>query len=131
MADMEAALLARIKADATVAGLVGTRVTWVDRPQTTALPAITLQTIVAPRAQHMGGMQDTQQATVQADVWAKSYGSARAIREALIAAVSPATEHGGVAFDRAFSASRDGGEDVSGTFVHRHKIDFRLTYAPA
>ena len=129
MSSFEAALIGRLLADSGVAALVGNRITWVQRPQETALPAITLQTITAPLGQTMDGIQETQQATVQVDCWATRHASGAALRDAVIAALIPAAEFDGVKFQRAFIPSRrEGGEQGSNGFIYRQRIDFRLTF---
>ena len=65
--DWQAALRARLVAAAPVTALVGSRIYWVDRPQASALPAITLQTISDDRPQHMKGFIGLNPARVQVD----------------------------------------------------------------
>jgi hypothetical protein len=87
--DFEAALRARLTGASAVALMVGQRVSWEDRPQETALPAITLGFVLDPRDQHMGGFQSLRRALVQIDVWATTFSSKKAIKEAVIAALAP------------------------------------------
>lgn len=130
--DMQGALRARLIAAADVSSLVGNRVTWVDRPQGSALPAITLQTISADREQHMQGFQAFQSARVQCDIWADSYGKARQITEAVIAALAPAGASDGVRFDRMFfEGERDLMERVDSKSIHRTTIDLIVWHSPA
>jgi hypothetical protein len=130
--DWQSALRARLKADAPVVTLVGTRIDWVDRPQTTALPAITLQTISDLRPQHMGGFDGTKEARVQVDVWAATYASAKAITEAVLAVLVPANTANGVSFSRAFVDNiRDLGERIETQFIHRTSMDLIIHHASA
>lgn len=129
--DMEGALRARLLAAAPITALVGQRVYWVDRPQASALPAITLQIIDEDRAQHMQGFQATQQTTVQIDIWADKYGQGKALKEAVITALAPRATFNGVRFDRAFVRARDLSERTEAQFIHRPSLDFYLTYSPA
>ncbi len=128
--DWQGALRARLTGAAPVTALVAQRIYWVDRPQASALPAITLQTIDEPLDQHMGGVMTLQSAVVQVDVWATTYASARAIKEAVIAALLPEATGNGIEFQRAFVSSRDLGERVETQFVHRASMDFRVHFSP-
>jgi hypothetical protein len=127
--DMEGALRARLLAAAPVAALVGDRVYWVDRPQAETLPAITLQIIDEPREQHMGGFQAMQSVVVQLDVWAASYSSAKALKEAVIAALVPAASGNGIDFRRAFVRARDLSERTETAFIYRPSLDFTFFYS--
>lgn len=131
--DMEQALLRRIVDDSAAGAMLSDRVYWEERPQSDGYPAVTLQTISAPRDQHMKGFQALQRARVQADVWALSYGDKKAVTEALIAAVVPRTEVHGVKFRRAMIAF-DGDRPAGGEgepFIHRRQIDFFLWFSQA
>jgi hypothetical protein len=109
--------------------LVGTRITWVNRPQATSLPAITLQIIDDDRAQHMGGFQSLQFIDVQIDIWATSYEQGRAIKEAVIARLVPEVTSNGIKFGRAFVRGRDLSERTETQFIYRPSLDFRFNYA--
>jgi hypothetical protein len=127
--DMMGALIARLLAAAPVTTLVGQRVYPVSRPQTTGLPAITLQTIDEDRAQHMGGFQDLRKALVQVDVWALTYENMAAIQEAVIAALVPAASSNGIDFRRAFVRSRDLSERTETQFIFRASMDFTIHFS--
>ena len=127
--DMMGALIARLLAAGAVAALAADRVYPVSRPQLTGLPAVTLQVIDQERAQHMGGVQNFQQALVQVDAWAASYAAAAALKEAVLAALLPAQSGNGIDFQRAFVRSRDLGEQTDTVFVHRHSMDFTISYS--
>ncbi len=127
--DFEGALRARLTAAAPVTALVGQKIYWVDRPQSTALPAITLQMIDDNRAQHMGGFHSLQRAVVQVDVWASSYASGKAIKEAVIAALVPEVTANAVEFQRAFVTARDISERTETQFIHRPSLDFTFHYS--
>lgn len=99
--DWQAALRARLIAAAPLTALVGQRVYWVDRPQGSALPAVTLQTVADARNQHLKGFDSIQPARVQIDIWALNYATARSVAEAVLAAAIPAATQGGVKFARA------------------------------
>lgn len=127
--DMMGALIARLLAAAPVTALVGQRVFPVSRPQTTALPAITLQIIDEDRAQHMRGFQELRQALVQVDVWALTYEIATAAKEAVIAALVPASSSNGIDFRRAFIRSHDLSERTETQFIFRANLDFTINYS--
>lgn len=130
--DWQAALRARLTDTAAITALVSTRVYWVDRPQASALPAITLQTISDIRPQHMKGNQASRESIVQVDVWATSYASAREISEEVIAALVPENTSNGIIFGRAFVDSlTDLGERIETQFVHRTRIDFSIHHQAA
>jgi hypothetical protein len=131
--DMEGALRARLIADTTVAGDVGARVYWVDRPQGRPLPDITLQMISGSRDQHMAGFQSLQRERIQVDVRAADFATARRIREAVIAAITPRTTTNGIRFDRASIPNRQDSTEplATGGIVHRHRIDFIISFSNA
>jgi hypothetical protein len=122
--DFQGALRDRLIADSTVAALVGQRIDWVERPQSNSLPAVTLQTILDARPQHMKGLQDLRPTTVQIDVWGLAYADVRAVTEAVIAALVPAATSNGIVFARGFvDRLHDLGEQTDTQFIHRTSID--------
>jgi hypothetical protein len=127
--DMEGALRARLLAAAPITALVAQRVYWVDRPQASALPAITLQIIDEDRAQHMQGFHGLQRVVVQVDGWASSYGQGKALKEAIVDALTPAATANGIRFDRAFVRARDLSERTETQFIHRPNLDFTFHYS--
>lgn len=130
--DWQGALRARLVDAAPVAALVGTRIYWVDRPQASALPAITLQTITEERPQHMQGFMGLDVSTVQIDVWGTSYGQVQQVKEAALAAVVPENTSNGIKFMRAFiDFIRDLGERVETQFIHRSSIDLIVYHTTA
>lgn len=80
----ESDLVARLRADATVSGLVGTRIYWEVRPQGSALPAIVLTGVSGERRQHMAGPMTTQGHRVQFDCMAATKAQASDLRAAAI-----------------------------------------------
>lgn len=125
---MQADLLSRLLG-ATGAGQ---RVSWVDRPQLSSLPAITLQTINEGRAQRLSGFEELQESTVQLDVWGDSYGAVQAASDAAIAAVVPAVTAGGTAFARTFiSRLGDFAEPTDTKTIFRKSMDLVLHHSPA
>lgn len=114
---MEEALRAGLLADAGMAARVGTRVTWVRRPQASALPAVTLQVISAERDRSQAGQTGLGMVRVQADCWGATYEDAkRTAREVEHAALALSrTTRAGVRFQTiVVDSERDGfdaGED--------------------
>ena len=132
---LEDAIETRQREDAGIMQAVGGRIGW-----DTSLdgePAITNQIISDPRPQHYKGFHTTRGTAVQIDVWARDVAVGRAIREALIVALTPATtvtatDGSSVRFQRAtVSDVRSGGEPQRGQTaqrprgeLHRESIDF-------
>jgi len=130
--DWQAALRARLTAAAPVTALVGTRTYWIERPQGSALPAITLQTISDEREQHFGGFHASQEARVQIDVWGVTYAQTRQVTEAVIAALVPEHSGNGVSFARAFvDRLSDTSERMGEQTVFRASLDLIIHHASA
>jgi hypothetical protein len=130
--DMQGALRARLIAAAPVNAIVSGRVYWVDRPQSSSLPAVTLQVVTDGRPQNMDNFDATRPTTVQVDCWALSYTAKATLAEAVIATLAPAGTSNGITFLRAFVDSvRDLGESVGSQFIHRTSIDLIVWHHPA
>lgn len=131
--DMQAALRARLVGQTAAGG----QVHWLTRPQGDDLPAITLQTVSGDRPRTYGGIQDWRESRVQLDIWAASYGAARSILEAAIAALSPKVVENGVFFDTtSFENERDYAEfdrnsSLATTTIYRTGIDLIVRHSPA
>ena len=124
---MHAALRARLLADADVAAIAGTRVTWVERPQGAGYPAVTLTTVSDLRGQHMKGFEGFRQSRVQADCWARRHIDAVALAEAVIAAAVGPFVADGVRFGRAaVEGPRGLGESTDDGYIHRQVVDLIL-----
>lgn len=125
--DFEGALRARLLAAGPVTAFAGQRVTWVERPQASGLPAITLQIIGDSRPQTFDGFQAQRPATVQIDVWASTYAATKVGIEAVIATLAPAETSNGITFSRGFfSDVRDLGEQLETAFLHRNSVDLTV-----
>jgi hypothetical protein len=124
--DFQTGVRSRLLANGDVAAIVGTRIDWVERPQNSALPAISLQTISDPRPLHLKGMDRARSTRVQCDCWAETYAAALALARAAIAALSSPATISGKKFGHAqVDAQRDLGETVGdGSFIHRQSVDF-------
>lgn len=130
--DMQGALRARLLAAAPVTALVSTRVYWVTRPQTSALPAIVLQTMGDARPQHMKGFDDLRPARVQVETWALSYAAARAVKEAAVAALAPENTSNGIIFSRGMIQDwSDQLERTETAEIHRHIFDLLFHWQTA
>lgn len=124
---METALRARMKDDAAVAAIVGSRIDWGVRPQGSILPAIVLTNVFDDRSQHMAGFIAARQTRVQIDCYAATKAAAVELREAVIAAVVPPASKSGVTFQRAQGISvLDRGEHTEAGFIHRELIDLQI-----
>lgn len=130
MPDLQAGIRTRLLEDATVSAAVGTRVTWVDRPQASALPAIVLQTVSDPRPAHLKDYDGARMTRVQMDVFATRYATALSIARAAIAALKAPANVSGKMFGGTFvDGQRDLAEDVGGTLVHRQSVDLMVWHA--
>lgn len=126
--DMQAALRARLVGQTAA----GSRVYWLDRPQGTDLPAITLQTTGGDRPMTYSGFQAWRDPRVQFDAWATSYSEARAILEVAINALAPRETGNGVVFDNmGFEGERDGTERLGTKTIYRAGIDLIVRHEPA
>jgi hypothetical protein len=125
---MQAALRSRLLADATIAGLVGTRVDWGLRPQAKSLPAISMTLIPTPRDYHMGGAQTTQFYMVQIDAWAEKYKDAHALRQAIITELEQSSGEFLFSF---LERDQDMPEVIDTGPINRASMDFKITHIPA
>lgn len=130
--DMEGALRARLLADATAAAIVGQRVYWVDRPQSSVLPDVTFSIIGDDRAQDMKGFVGMRQTRVRADCRATSYAGAKALSEAVIAALVGDGTFYGIRFGRAeVEGPQDIPERTETQLIHRKIPDLLIWHAAA
>lgn len=131
---MEQALRARALADAGVEAIVGTRVDWGMRNQADPLPAVTLQIISDDRPQHLKGFQPLRMTRVQATCWADEFADAKALAEALIAALVPEAEEDGVRFNRAGvegprTLTSSTGLSTDTRPIDQHVVDFLIWHS--
>lgn len=129
---LQEALLARAKADPALAAVVGSRIYWRARPQTSALPALVLAMVGGERPQTIEDFADMAEARVQASLFADRYATSRIGIEAAIAALVPEAEAAGILFWRG-SASEpvDLGEQTSSGFVFHAAADLVIRWGPA
>jgi hypothetical protein len=129
---MQGALRARLIAAAPVTALVGQRVYWVDRPQASALPSITLQIVSDPRPQHLKGFQKLRETRVQVDIWGKTSLECAQIKEAVIPPAVAEGANDGVVFNRGLiDGGRTGGEQAGTQFIHRSSFDLIVWWSVA
>lgn len=127
--DMQTAAVARLKADSVVASVLGGRLFWGVVPQNTALPYGRMQTVSDVRPQHLADYNHTRTTRVQFDIFAKTYGAARAGCEAIIKTMELPATVSGVRFGRAKAEGpRDLGEDTTTGFVHRLSFDLIIEH---
>ena len=123
---MEEALVALLLADTSLSALVGMRIHWGVRPQGEALPGVTLfRTDGADQPTYAGpdGLGDSH---VQADCWAETYASAKAVARALKAAA--AGRHGATLKGVFVQSERDTQEHVPPALIFRVSIDLRVLH---
>lgn len=126
---MEAALRARLLADGGVSALVQ-RISWLLRPQGSALPAITLQKFSSDRGYTTVGAGDYQSEGVQADIWAQTFGSGIAIRNAVVDEMERSATASGITFSPSFlDSERQLIEDVAGSSIFRFSLDFSVWWS--
>lgn len=129
MADLQSALVARLLADAGV-NAITTSIHWTLVPQGSDLPYVRLQTISDPRPQDLKGYHTSRVVRVQADCMARKYKTARALSEAIIAAVAMPAEFAGVRFGRGNAQGpRDLSEEIANTWIHRMSTDLLISHS--
>lgn len=79
MAEIETALVTRLKARASLVSLVGARIYPLRLPQDPILPAVTYQRIGGPREEALGSDPGFARQRIQVDTWALTYASAKAV----------------------------------------------------
>lgn len=137
---MQADLVARLRADATLTGLLGSKgsrsaVDWVSRPDSASLPALTLTEITTTPSYTQGGREAQAETTVQIDAWGKSVLDCTfALSRAIILLEAEATV-GSTFFQRAFLTSGPRSmrtEDLpGGQTVNRQTADLTFYHKPA
>jgi hypothetical protein len=126
---MQSDLRTRLLADATISGLVGTRVDWDARPQGKSLPAITIAK-TENHDQHMGGPQVTRGPIIQVDCWASKPIDAHTLGEAVIAALQPQADVGSTRFLGAFLTDTSMSESTDNGMVYRVMVRGTLWHTP-
>lgn len=126
--DLQGALRARLLGQTDAAG----RVYWVTRPQASALPSITLQTISGDFPQTYEGLTPTRSPRIQLDAWGASYVQARAVCMAAIATLDGKATSNGIVFDNIqFENERDFLEREGSIDIYRTSVDLIVWHHPA
>lgn len=133
MSGFAIALKARLAADAPLTALSGAnKIHWGVIPQNTALPYIRLNVASDPRPEHLKGYDEARVSRVQCDCFASSWGVARAMAEAVIAATATPGVTGAVRFGRIKAEGpTDLGTDTATSFVHNASLDLLVEHTPA
>lgn len=130
---MEELLLAALLGNTALTALVGDRVSWLDRPQGAALPAVTLQIAAGPRSYTMSGPVGLIPYVIQVDVWAGTYKSMKQVSRALIGALHTLKTAPLQAFidsEDETSERQDGPDASSSTTFFRTRLDTRVWFTP-
>ncbi|HEY8593309.1 MAG TPA: DUF3168 domain-containing protein [Sphingomicrobium sp.] len=129
------ALIARLKADAGVQALAGSRIFWVARPQKgpgNQLPAVVLQVISGDRPQHLDGFEDMATAQVQANSFAREYGESRILAEAVSGALVDEAQVDDIVFWRGdVGEPRDLGEQTDDGFIFHAAVEVTVRWGRA
>ncbi|WCP71555.1 hypothetical protein [Sphingomonas hankookensis] len=97
---IEDAIAQRVLAATPIVALIGDAFTWGARLP--ALPALQASIVADTRPERFGGPVLLRETIVQFDAWADDAAVGRALREAVIAALTPAAVVGEIAFRRGF-----------------------------
>ena len=124
---MEEALVQYLLASPASA-LVSNRIYWLQRPQASALPAVTLTRVSAIHNYHHRGDSGLIESRVQVDCWATTFAGAKGASRAIIAHLTGATfEQDGIRFQGAFvDGERDTFEGDVNPPLYRASVDFML-----
>lgn len=130
---MEELLREALLANTALTALVGQRVTWLDRPQGSALPAVTLQIAAGARSYTMSGPVGLIAFVIQVDVWGGTYKSMKQVSRALIDALHSLKTAPLQAFidsESETSERQDGPDATSSTTFYRTRLDCRVWFTP-
>lgn len=105
---MEEALRARLLANTAIAAIVGTKVTWGDRPQGKDLPALVLLLVVPGRDYTHQGADGLTGARVQIEAYGKTALQAVQLQRLVTAEMEDPKTVGSIRFDMCF---QQGGPD--------------------
>ena len=124
---MQAQLRTRLLNDATVSALVSNRVDWGIRPQGDDYPSVVLTLAADERPQTFTGLIEARETLVQIDCYGRSSAEVLALREAVIACITPGATVGAVTFDRAFiNTVRTMNTHSETGKIYRDSIDARV-----
>lgn len=127
--DFTQALKQRLLADSGVKALT-TQLHWGAVPQNTPLPYVRLTVISQTQEDHLEGYAAQQEARVQVDCMAAKHGEARAIANAIKAAVALPASVGGIQFNYCpAEGPRESGEDVGQERVFLASVDLLARFS--
>ncbi len=131
MADLAAALFARLSTDAAVAALVAQRIYPIIAPQEAATPFIVQARSSTQRFTALSGPGGLAQARVEISAWADTFDACRALADAVRLALDGFSGSAGGVVIRAsrLDAERDGRNDeAASTGLFVAALDFVITY---
>ncbi|MGB6230837.1 MAG: hypothetical protein WBF53_12025 [Litorimonas sp.] len=136
---MQADLIARLRADATLAGALArhdgrSSIDLVTRPDRAAMPGMTVTEVNTNIDYNQSGATSWRETLIQFDIYAATAGETIAASNALTALLHAEATVGATRFSRGYldSARQMRAEDTDGgERVHRRSIDFRLVHRPA
>ena len=136
---MQADLIARLRADATLTALLGAKssrsaIDWVARPIAAALPSVTLNEIMAQPIYTMAGEADNSSALIQVDVWSDDVLAGVLALDRITLLLATDATQGSTYFCRAFLSSGPRNMNVAdlpgGATVHHRTADFQFYHRP-
>ena len=130
---MEADLLALLRADGALTALVGEQSHWGWRPREGGLPAVTMIQVVDGRVYGHAGGTGLSGPVIQFDCWAATLLEAKAVADAVTAAIEPGGVSGGTRFVRAFRRRRQDMDPAAlsdGGSTQRVSCDFQIWHQP-
>jgi len=133
MADVGAAIVARLEGDLAWTELIGDRVDWGASLPETPYPRAVANWITRDRPDHYGG-SDMEFSRLQLDVYSSvSSGEAAEIAEVAIGVLQPEDAAEGVRFERAVEVSgpTDGGEQTETIYAYRARLELAFLHAPS
>lgn len=130
---MEAALHALLAGYAPLTALVSTRIYWNHYPQSAADPAVRLTKVTGAPGYHMQGSDGLQASIVQIDVRALTFGSAVAVRNAIVSRLhAKRIEQGTIEFKGIFLRDEQQTFEKTDTeSYHRFRLDFDVSHGTA
>lgn len=112
----------------TVSDIAGSRINWVNAPQSTGKPYVILQTTSGENFPDMDSASELSKLTIQIDCWATSWGQANALRRVIIHLLDGFT---GAIYDSNVQGCFYKGESEEyddDAKLFRVSIDFEITY---
>lgn len=129
---MEEALVARLRAAAPVAAIIGTRVSWFERPRRGGLPCLVLTMASPGREWTHDGPDGLDRPRIQFDCWAESDTAAMALARVVLAEMESArTVADWVFHEAAIETHRTDMDDLEGGLkLFRVSMDLMFFHQP-